>query len=98
MYVSQLLDLVACADADDFFEFEKSEDAEIGIEITYPEFGGDLTAEVIARFGRFRLEAVGEDGRLTLTVPRRANEGPYLLRVGLLGSGSNTYELRILSP
>jgi hypothetical protein len=92
---AEIVDLVACAGADDFFEFEKDEDAEIHIEITYAEFGGDLTAEVIARFGRFRLEAVGEDGVVALTVPRRANGGAYLLRVGLIGSGSNAYELRI---
>ena len=91
----ELVDLVACAGADDFFEFEKDEGAEIDIEISYAEFGGDLTAEVIARFGRFRLEAVGEDGMLGLTVPRRVNGGAYLLRVGLIGSGSNVYELRI---
>ncbi len=94
---ADIVDLVACAGADDYFEFEKDRDVEVGITITYPAFGGDLVAEVVARRGRYRSEVVGEDGRIELLVPDRANDGGYLLRIGLLGSGSNTYELQIES-
>mgnify|MGYP001178856092 CR=1 FL=1 len=55
--------------------------AEIDIEISYAEFGGDLTAEVIARFGRFRLEAVGEDGVVTVTFDGASPGGAQRARI-----------------
>ena len=94
---ADIVELVACAGADDFFEFEKARDREVFVRVTYPAFGGDLVGEIIARQGRFRTEVVGEDGEIEMEIPRRANRGDYLLRIGLIGSGSNTYELQIES-